>query len=179
MEGRKTLVEYLNGLKVCDDPDRLEGEFKIENYWPALLYGDAEKLFAQLAEAYRNSPQEGGLKYNWADLIDLGDTKQFHLSYDNTIRVRVQLVKGQHTLFVMSGKNQIDGLEHCMHISFHPRYNDESLEKNILTVIKNREPEGIQALNAMAAAVAEFCGYAIANNLTLRLPSLGISYKPN
>ncbi|MEK6869751.1 MAG: hypothetical protein AABX63_03835 [Nanoarchaeota archaeon] len=175
MEG-KTLEEYLDDLKECDDPDRLESEFKIQDNWLALLYGNPAEIFAMLTDAYKN-PQEKGINGKWEHKEGRSSesTQKFHLDYWSGV-MTIQLVKRAYDMFIFLGGNQINGLEHSMYVTMHP-YGGR-LSDDILMSIKARRPEGIEALKAMKAAVIEFCEYATANKITFRLPFLNIGYVP-
>ncbi len=71
------LARYLNQIRKCTDPSRLEQKFKIYNNWPVLFYGDGMKLYRKISKAFIDSPNKNGICSAWSQT----DSKGF-FNYD-------------------------------------------------------------------------------------------------
>ena len=75
------LSEYLDRLKECNDERvLLEHDLKIYDNWPVLLFGNPDELFLKITNAFRNSPQENGIREPWHYISteSTGDIDKFY-----------------------------------------------------------------------------------------------------
>ncbi len=162
MTHKRTLEEYLDEVRKCEDPYRLRSEFKIYDNWPVLLYGNQEELFSKLIQAFKDSPKPGRIRETWHYVGDLrmGITQLF--DYDLGT-VRVQVTKGSHGMW-MSKEDKVNGLDHSVWVMFHP--------------YQEKKMENVNWLRAMALAIVGFGEYVLRENLTARFPELDLNYVP-
>ncbi len=158
------LNEYLEKLKECNDEAKLKNEFKIYDNWPVLLFGDQDELFSKITKAFRDSPQENGIREHWHYIPTVGaigtlDEFLQKFSYGSGT-VEVQMRKkahGQHK----ENDDKINGLVHSVFVLFHP-YQEKKIEN-------------VGKFKAMAMAITSFADYVIREKLTARLPYNGLN----
>ena len=159
MASKKTLREYLDDILACDESDRLRDEFKIDDNWPILLYGNEDGLFSKIVRAFREAPQEDGLRGKWTQQgCYHNDPYYAYFEYDaGAVVVQVRKCPDRMQL---DEEDRINGLDHVMFVMFHP-YQKKSME-------------GRNHRQAMAFVIAEFGEYIIQQKLTARLPYHGL-----
>jgi|SRR3989344_1977358 len=153
------LEEYLDKLRECNDEDKLERDFRIYDNWPVLLFGNQDELFLKVTKAFRDSPQEDGIREPWNYIPTehvFGTTDEFlqKFNYDaGTVVVQIRKsVHGQHK----EDEDKINGLIHSVFVMFHP--------------YQEKKMEGVSKFKAMALAIISFGDYMIREKITARLP---------
>ncbi len=158
MTSKKTLRSYLDEIRRCEDPHKLKYELKINDNWLVFLYGSPDKLFSNVTQAFRNSPQEDGIRDSWNYVGDGEGGRQLFFDYEPGT-VHTQVTKGCFC-FGLSEADKIGGLEHSVWVTFHP--------------YQEKKMVGVNPLRAMALAIAGFGEYILRENLTARFPNEGL-----
>ncbi|HLC32201.1 MAG TPA: hypothetical protein VJJ82_00075 [Candidatus Nanoarchaeia archaeon] len=159
------LSEYLDGLRECTDERILERDFRMTDNWPVLLFGNPDELFLKVTNAFRNSPQENGMREPWQDILrgevwHRGGCPVERFSYvPGTVEVQVN--KCFNGMYDVYQNNKINGLDHSVWVMFHP-YQEKKM--------KNVGPS-----RAMALAIVSFGDYVIREKLTARFPKGGLN----
>jgi hypothetical protein len=152
-----TLREYLDKVRSCDDSDILETELRVEGNWLVLFYGDPDNLFHVVTGAFDMSPF-AGIGQVWKRDGQLeNDTKSAFFNHQQGT-VHAQIRKEPYPIYL---EDRIDGVEHSMHLMFHPlkRYRQTADMKSV---------------------ILDFGEYIIEQGYTVRLPQhrLGINCVP-
>ncbi len=161
MENKRTLRDYLNEIKACEDSDRLIDKLKIYDNFPVLLYGDQIELFSKVTQAFRDSPEPEGIVDGWHHVRDLKDGMVQQFDYDQGT-VSVQVTRDSHDAYTLGEKDRIDDVDHSIWISFHP--------------YQKKKMRGVKGVRAMALAIADFGDYVIRENLTVRFPKANLNH---
>ena len=149
-----TLQNYLNGLRECNDEEKLEREFRIYDNWPVLLFGNPDELFLKVTQAFRDSPQENGIREPWEAIPTRHMESYQRFNYGHgTVEVQMKKrIHGQHKW----DEDKINGLVHSVWVMFHP--------------YQEKKMEGVGKFKAMSLAIVSFGDYIIREKLTARLP---------
>jgi len=158
MTDKRTLREYLNEIRECEDPDKLRNELKIYDNWPILLYGNQDELFSKVTQAFRDSPKPEGIQDSWHYVGDSRGVRTQLFDY-GLGTAHVQVTRGSHGMW-MSEEDKVNGLDHSVWVMFHP--------------YQEKKMENVNWFRAMALAIVGFGEYVMRENLTARFPKNGL-----
>ncbi len=159
---KRTLRDYLDELRRCDDFARLEDELNVRDNYFVLLYGNREDLFSRVTQAFRDSPQEDGLRDSWEFYWQRDDGMVQAFNYEpGTVMVQVWNDSGR-----TEDEHKINGQVPAIELSFHPS--------------QRKEMEGVTPAKAMALAIVDFGDYVMREGLTARFTknALDLNYVP-
>tara|TARA_Y100000034_G_C6886507_1_gene407107 strand:+ start:674 stop:1147 length:474 start_codon:yes stop_codon:yes gene_type:complete len=139
------LEEYLEKLKVCKDPKKLQEELHIYDNWPVLLYGEPEQLFELLDQYLISSPEY----VSSIESIKVKNKKTFDFK-----GFSVQMTKEKRCEYSFE-EDKIKGLDHSVWLVFHP-YIDHTCKK--------------WHFLEMTSGIIELGEYIIKEGLTARFP---------
>lgn len=162
MESR-TLKDYLNAIKACEDTDRLKHEFKIKDNWSIYLYGDRETLYSKVTQAFNDSGKPSGIRDKWYFGYDVDKGKTYYFEPGIVLAQVIKIIR--HPDAINGDEDKIYGEEFQVFVMFHP--------------YQEKKMENVPWIRAIALAIAGVGDYIIRENITARFPLLDLNHVPD
>ncbi|OGX08072.1 MAG: hypothetical protein A2Z88_07190 [Omnitrophica WOR_2 bacterium GWA2_47_8] len=147
------LADYLAAIRVCDDQFRLKEVHGIYDNWPVLLYGNRNEVFDKVAQAFRESAQERGIRDSWIE-YEAAERNRLVFEYESgTVLAQIQ---GRTHAMYSKEEDRIQGSTHSVFVMFHAH--------------PDKEGQDGWDFKAISSAIAGFGDYIIMERFTARFP---------
>jgi hypothetical protein len=162
MADKRTLNEYLDEIRQCEDPDRLRDELKVYDNWPVLLYGSQDELFSKVVQAFRDSPKAEGISDSWRYVGERNfDNGRQMLHFVHELGAEAQLFNRPGDYLGYWGEeHRVDGQDHSVFLMFHGTHAEGERK--------------VHWIRGVALAVAGFGDYILRENIPVRFTGYGL-----